>query len=88
MGMSTRTPVPLVLYEREGCHLCEEMLAVVESLRSEFALDVQCVDIGGSGDLEARFGTEIPVLFVAGRKAFKYRVTPLQLRERIQRALA
>jgi len=84
--MSTRTLIPLVLYTREGCHLCEEMLAVVESLRAELALDVQCIDIGGRPDLEARFGTEIPVLFVAGRKAFKYRVTPVQLRARIQRA--
>lgn len=76
------------MYERAGCHLCEEMLAVVEDLRSEFSLVVRRVDIGESAELEARFGTEIPVLFVGGRKAFKYRVTAGQLRERIRRTLA
>lgn len=85
--MSTRTAVDLVLYEREGCHLCEEMLAVVEGLRSEFSIDLRCVDIGGDPDLEARFGAEVPVLFVGGRKAFKYRVSAPELRRRIQRSL-
>lgn len=86
--MSTRTPVEVVVYERAGCHLCEEMLAVVENLQSEFSIAVRRVDIGGSAGLEARFGTEIPVLFVGGRKAFKYRVTAERLRERIRRTLA
>ena len=76
------------MYERAGCHLCEEMLAVVENLRSEFSCVVRRVDIGGNAELEARFGAEIPVLFVGGRKAFKYRVTAEQLRERIRRTLA
>jgi hypothetical protein len=33
------------------------------------------IDISGDADLEARYGVEIPVLLVDGRKAAKYRVT-------------
>lgn len=82
--MSTRT-LEILLYKRPGCCLCDEMLAVVEALRSEFPLDLRCVDVSEDPDLEQRFGQEIPVLYVGGRKAFKYRVTPEQLRERLRR---
>jgi hypothetical protein len=85
-GMSTYAPIPVVVYERAGCCLCEKMLAVVEQLSAEFRLDVQQVDISQDAGLEERFGHEIPVLFVAGRKAFKYRVTAAELRRRFERA--
>lgn len=84
--MSTRR-LEILLYKRSGCCLCDEMLAVVEGLRSEFPLHIRCVDVGEDPELERRFGGEIPVLFVSGRRAFKYRVTARQLRERLQRAL-
>jgi hypothetical protein len=78
--------IEIVLYERPGCCLCEEMHAVVASLVSEFPLEVACIDVSQDPVLEARFGAEVPVMFVAGRKAFKYRVTAQSLRERLRRA--
>jgi hypothetical protein len=33
------------------------------------------IDISTDADLEARYGVEIPVLLVDGRKAAKYRIT-------------
>ncbi len=93
--MSTRTAagrpgtaVEIILYERAGCCLCEEMLAVVASLGGEFSLEVKRIDVGRDPALEARFGDQVPVLFVAGRKAFKYRVTAQRLRERLLRVAA
>lgn len=52
----------LVLYLRDGCGLCDEMLEGVRQLQAElgFALDV--VEISDSPNLEARFGTKVPVL--------------------------
>jgi hypothetical protein len=38
------------------------------------------IDISGDADLEARYGTEIPVLLVNGKKTAKYRVTEQELR--------
>ena len=86
--MSTRTPIEVVLYERPGCCLCEEMLAVVAGLGREFPLVMKRVDVSEAPELEERFGAEVPVLFIAGRKAFKYRVDPQRLRDRLQRAAA
>lgn len=56
--------------------------------------DVSCrrLDVDSAPDLAARYGDEVPVLLVNGRKAFKYRVGAAQLRARIRsekrRALA
>ena len=71
----------LTLYSRPGCHLCEEMKAVVQRVvgANEAPIAVEEVDISTSGDLEARYGLEIPVLLVDGRKVAKYRVTDGEL---------
>jgi hypothetical protein len=84
--MSTRASIEVVLYERPGCHLCEDMLAVVHQLASEFALDVRCIDVSSDPALEARYGTEIPVLLVAGREAFRGRLTEAALRRCLRAA--
>ncbi len=48
--------------------------------------DVSCrrIDVDSDPDLVARYGDEVPVLLVNGRKAFKYRVGAAQLRARIR----
>ena len=73
--------IVLTLYSRPGCHLCDEMKAVVARVVRESATPVTIdeVDISTDADLEARYGLEIPVLLIDGRKAAKYRVTEGEL---------
>ncbi len=52
-------------------------------LARELGCVLEQVDISGNPDLERRFGREIPVLFVNGRKTFKYRATERELRKRL-----
>lgn len=75
-------PTTLTLYSRPGCHLCDEMKAVIERVTRApgAAATVEVVDISADADLEARYGLEIPVLLVNGRKVAKYRVTETELR--------
>ncbi|HYE90577.1 MAG TPA: glutaredoxin family protein [Terriglobales bacterium] len=65
----------LTLYSKPGCHLCDEMKHVVDLVSARVPLALQVVDISTDPALEARYGLEIPVLLVDGRKAAKYRVT-------------
>jgi glutaredoxin len=65
----------LTLYSRPGCHLCEEMKAVVDRVAASRPFTMEVVDISSDASLEREFGLEIPVLFVDGRKVAKYRVT-------------
>jgi len=77
-------PVELTLYSRPGCHLCDDMKAIVTPVARELGWIVKEIDISGQPELESRFGQEIPVLFVGERKAFKYRLTESALRRRLR----
>ena len=73
--------IVLTLYSRPGCHLCDEMKAVIQraSRTVDASITVEEIDISTDPELEARYGLEIPVLLVDGRKAAKYRVTEDEL---------
>ena len=68
------------IYSRPGCHLCDEMKSVVERVSRTIAISATEVDISQDPELEARYGLEIPVLMIDGKKAAKYRVTETELR--------
>jgi len=75
--------IHLTLYSRPGCHLCEEMKAVIDRLATDSQLALTEIDISTDPDLEARYGTEIPVLIADGKKVAKYRISETQLRRMI-----
>lgn len=64
----------LTLYSRQGCCLCEEMKAVIAEVARRIPLEIETIDVDQSAELCEKFGGEVPVLFVDGRKAFKYRI--------------
>lgn len=77
-------PIGLTLMMRAGCHLCEEMAVVVATVAGEFPVRLDTRDVDDDEALRDRYGQEVPVLLVNGRKAFKYRVTAAELRRRLR----
>ena len=75
----------LTLYSRPGCCLCEDMKTVLTQVRRDIPFNLEEINISTDPELETRFGQEIPVLFVNGRKAFKYRVSERELRQKLAR---
>ena len=75
----------LTLYTRKGCCLCDEMKAVVHEVAANIPLELDEIDVDGSSELKDKFGDEVPVLFIDGRKAFKYRMTEKKLKSRLAR---
>ncbi len=74
----------VVVYSRNGCHLCD---IVKETLRQfEGAADFQMleVDIDDDPQLQQKYNEEVPVVFIDGRKVFKYHMDG----QRFLRALA
>jgi len=72
------------LYTRRDCCLCEEMKGVVRDVAEEVPLEVEEVDVDSEPDLREKFGAEVPVLFIDGRKAFKFRVAPRELKKKLR----
>lgn len=67
---ATRAPAgrrPLVrVYHRDGCHLCDVLLAAVEALRDRYTFELETVDIDEDPVLLARFNVKVPVVEVDG----------------------
>ena len=80
-----QTKTELALYTREGCGLCAEMKEVVLGLAQRYPLNLREIDVDVSVELQQRYGAEVPVLFINGRKAFKYRVTTAELEKRLRK---
>lgn len=80
-----RPAVPLVLYTRPNCGLCEEMKREIARARVSSPYTVSEVDISQDPALEEEHGQSIPVLLIGGRKAFKGRLTAADFARKFER---
>jgi hypothetical protein len=71
----------LQLMVREGCHLCDEFEDLLEHhpLRSQFELER--VVINNRADLEALYGTKVPVLLGESSEICHYFIDQKALKE-------
>jgi glutaredoxin len=60
------------------------MKTVIRQVAERTAVNFEEIDIDSSADLKQKYGQEVPVLFINGRKAFKYRLTARQLTARLK----
>ena len=60
--------IAVTIYTRPGCHLCDEMKALLTSVSRAIPLSIEEIDIYADDELEELYGLEIPVLFVEGEK--------------------
>ena len=84
--LATAGPRDVTLYTRPGCHLCDEAKAAIAPLLSEVGATLREVSIDGDAELEARYGWDIPVIFIGARKAAKHRVDLAQFRRQLSEA--
>ena len=73
----------LTIYTRRDCCLCDEMKQTLRHVLGG-KIAFREVDVDAQVELRARFGEEVPVLFINGRKAFKFRVSERELRAKIR----
>ena len=64
----------VVLYTRSGCHLCDEVKATLARLAPRGGFTWREVDVDSDPDLQRQFTDQVPVVFIDGKKAFKYRM--------------
>ena len=73
-------PLRLELYTRPGCHLGNDLRAICERLADEIVLEFSEVNIEADPVLQARYAREVPLLFVDGRLAVRFRTSERELR--------
>ena len=65
-----------ILYTRQGCHLCEIALSVLQ----QHGVQPKIVDIDTQPKLVERYGECVPVVTFDGKVRFRGRVNPVLLR--------
>ena len=70
----------IVIYTRDGCHLCEE----AREMLCEFGIAPTLIDIDADPALRERFDTCVPVVEINGRIRFRGRVSRMLLRRIIR----
>ncbi|NRQ48550.1 glutaredoxin family protein [Aeromicrobium stalagmiti] len=85
MTIAHSSDARVVVYTREGCHLCEVAEAEVAQICAETGDTWVRVDIDDDEDLRARFTEQVPVTFIDGAQHDFWRVDPLRLRKALAR---
>ncbi len=62
----------VLVYSRKGCHLCDVVKETPTQLHGQADFEWREVDIDTDPVLCEKYNDEIPVVFIDGRKAFKY----------------
>jgi glutaredoxin len=74
----------VVLYGRDGCHLCEDARAALERVRVRIAFTLTEIDIETDDALHARYLERIPVVTLDGVELFDYFVDEGELEDRLR----
>ncbi len=75
----------VTIYSRHGCHLCEDAIATLESLREELAFTIEVIYIDGDLELERLYGNEVPVIHINGEHHDFYKVDPERFRSSLEK---
>ena len=57
----------IVVYSKEGCHLCERVITELQKLRNERVFEVSVKDITTDSELFERYKNIIPVVVIDGK---------------------
>ena len=79
-------PLQVVLYTKKDCGLCGPAREVLESVQKEIVFALEVIDISEDPALTQSYGSEVPVVLIEGRKAFKGQVTVSALRKKLKKA--
>ena len=64
----------VVVYSRKGCHLCDIVKETLAQVQGDAEFQWRVLDIDVDLQLRQKYNDEVPVVFIDGRKAFKYRM--------------
>lgn len=62
----------LTVYERTGCHLCDDMVTTLAEWQDELGFEIERIDVDSSPELTRRYGAFVPVLTHGSREICRY----------------
>ena len=74
----------VIVYSRAGCHLCDVVKQQLEQWRKRADFTWREIDIDADPELLRLYNEEVPVVFIDGRKAFKYHLNERDFFRRLE----
>jgi glutaredoxin len=84
-GRRGRASRDVLMYTRQGCHLCEQAWELLEAAAGRYALTLRQVDVDSDPALVQEHGEHVPVVVIDGRVRFRGIVNAVLL-ERVLRS--
>jgi len=75
----------ITVYSRTGCHLCENALKVLQSMKAELNYEIEEIMIDGNDELEKMYGEKIPVTLIDGLHHDFWRVDPERFKSSLEK---
>ena len=75
----------VVVYTRQGCHLCDVAIAVVEQVCADMGEDFVGIDIDSEPALAARYSDDVPVVSVDGALVGQWRIQERALKRALKK---
>ncbi len=73
----------LIVYNRDGCHLCEDMLSALYLLQDELNLTIKLIDIDDNPVLRKKYNDDVPVVSFNNEILFCHFIDEKRLRRAI-----
>jgi len=81
--------LPLVeIYSKPDCCLCDEAKRVLLNVRETLPFHLREIDISQDLSLFEKYKEQIPLIFINGRMAFKFKVSEEELKKKLKVEIA
>ncbi len=64
----------ILLYKKDGCHLCDEAEAILEKHMKEKGFLLEKVMLQKDTDMFERFGNRVPIVFINDKLTFEFKL--------------
>ena len=71
----------ILVYHRQGCHLCEQVVASLFQHQQELGYDIEQIDIDSDPQLVDKYTADVPVVLLNDEVIFYHFFDEIALRE-------
>ena len=72
-----RTRIPVIVYTRSHCPLCDEAKHFVEQEQARLGFSLRFVDIDADANLKQRYDQCVPVIEIEGNERVRGKINPV-----------
>ncbi len=74
----------ILVYHRQGCHLCEQVVASLFQLQHELGYNIEQIDIDSDPQLMNKYNADVPVVLFNNEVIFYHFFDEIALREALK----